>query len=60
MFGLSEVRFVVSICPGRHLAFSAAWIAVANLIAVFDFQKAKDEDGNVIEPTHEYISAVVW
>ena len=41
------------------MAFSAVWIAIASLIYVFDFEKAVDEDGNIIEPTHEYISALV-
>ncbi|KDR66571.1 hypothetical protein GALMADRAFT_80669 [Galerina marginata CBS 339.88] len=47
------------ICPGRYMAFSAVWIAIASLIATFNIKKAVDEDGNVIEPTHEYISALV-
>lgn len=47
------------ICPGRYMAFSAVWIAIASLIYVFDFEKAVDEDGNIIEPSHEYISALV-
>jgi len=41
------------------MAFSAIWIALASLLATFDIKKATDEDGNVIEPIHEYISALV-
>jgi len=41
------------------MAFSAIWIAVASLISVFDIKKATDENGNVIEPTYEYIPSVV-
>lgn len=41
------------------MAFSAVWIAIASLIYVFDFEKGVDEDGNIMEPTHEYISALV-
>jgi len=41
------------------MAFSAIWITVASLISVFDIKKATDENGNVIEPTHEYISGLV-
>ena len=47
------------ICPGRYMAFSAVWIAIASLLTVFDIKKAVDEDGNVIEPSHEYLSALV-
>jgi len=41
------------------MALSTVWIAVANLIAAFDIEKAKDENGNIIEPTYEYVSALV-
>ena len=41
------------------MAFSAVWIAVASLLAVFDIKKATDENGNAIEPIHEYISGIV-
>ncbi|KAF9457689.1 cytochrome P450 [Collybia nuda] len=47
------------ICPGRYMAFSSVWIAVASIIATLDIAKAVDENGNVIEPTHEYLSALV-
>jgi len=47
------------ICPGRYMAFSAMWIAVASIIATFDITKAVDENGQVIEPSHEYTSSVV-
>lgn len=48
------------ICPGRYMAFSAVWIAVASILTVFDISKAVDEHGEVIEPSHEYLSALVW
>ena len=41
------------------MAFSAVWIAVASLIAAFDIRKAVDEHGDVIEPSQEYMSALV-
>lgn len=47
------------ICPGRHMAFSAIWMAVASMIAVFDISKAVDDNGKITEPSHEYISALV-
>ncbi|KAF8960404.1 cytochrome P450 [Flammula alnicola] len=47
------------ICPGRYMAFSAIWIAVASMLSVFDIKKAVDENGKVIEPSHEYKSAIV-
>ncbi|KAG6872554.1 hypothetical protein C0995_008898 [Termitomyces sp. Mi166 len=47
------------ICPGRHMAFSAVWIAIASILTVFDITKARDESGNTIELSHEYISSLV-
>jgi hypothetical protein len=41
------------------MAFSAVWIAIATLIAAFDIAKAVDENGEVIEPSQEYSSALV-
>jgi hypothetical protein len=48
----------IRICPGRYLAFSAVWIAVASLIAVFDIRKAVDKNEEDIEPIQEYVSAL--
>ncbi|PPQ87697.1 hypothetical protein CVT25_011464 [Psilocybe cyanescens] len=47
------------ICPGRYMAFSAVWIAIASLLTVYDIKKAVDDEGNVIEPAHDYVSALV-
>ncbi|KAF4622580.1 hypothetical protein D9613_009398 [Agrocybe pediades] len=47
------------ICPGRYMAYSAVWIAVASLLSVFDIEKAVDGNGNIIEPKYEYISSLV-
>nr|BAL05150.1 cytochrome P450 [Phanerodontia chrysosporium] len=46
------------ICPGRHLAGDMVWIAIARVLAVFDIQKARDADGNAIEPNIEFTTAV--
>ena len=58
------------ICPGRHVAFTSIWLAVASLASVFDFEKAKEkvhvvgEDGvereqeKTVELTHEYVSSL--
>ncbi|KXN82774.1 O-methylsterigmatocystin oxidoreductase [Leucoagaricus sp. SymC.cos] len=47
------------VCPGRYMAFSAVWIALASILYCFDIKKAKDEEGNTIELNHEYLSALV-
>ncbi|RDB17474.1 hypothetical protein Hypma_001603 [Hypsizygus marmoreus] len=47
------------ICPGRYMAYDAVWIAIASLVAAFDITKGVDEDGNIIEPTYEYLTGLV-
>jgi hypothetical protein len=42
------------------MALSAVWIAVASLIAAFDISKAVDENGEVNEPTYEYLTEYIW
>ncbi|KAJ6461194.1 cytochrome P450 [Mycena vitilis] len=42
------------ICPGKHMAVASIWIAIVSMLAVFDITKAVGEDGEMIEPTHEY------
>jgi hypothetical protein len=41
------------------MATSSVWIAVASILATFDITKAVGEDGKVIEPNHDYMSAIV-
>ncbi|TFK53779.1 cytochrome P450 [Heliocybe sulcata] len=47
------------ICPGRYLADSAIWAAIALILAVFDIAKAKDENGRDIEIAEAYTDAIV-
>lgn len=47
------------VCPGRYLAFSGVWITLASLAAVFDITKAVDDEGNIIEPSHEYVNSAI-
>ncbi|KAJ7777025.1 cytochrome P450, partial [Mycena metata] len=42
------------ICPGRHMATSSLWIAIAFILSTFDIGKATDDNGNVVEPSYEY------
>ncbi|KAJ8480992.1 hypothetical protein ONZ45_g15455 [Pleurotus djamor] len=41
------------ICPGRHVATSSVWIAVATIVATLDVSRAKDELGREIVPSRE-------
>ncbi|KAJ7251381.1 cytochrome P450 [Mycena rebaudengoi] len=47
------------VCPGRHMVQSTLWITVASLLAVFNITKAIGEDGQILEPSYEYHSALV-
>ncbi|KAF8140771.1 cytochrome P450 [Mycena galopus ATCC 62051] len=46
-------------CPGRHMAISSIWITVASILATFNIEKALDVDGNIIEPSYEYLSGLI-
>jgi hypothetical protein len=57
---LTNPMLISSVCPGRYMALSAVWISVASLIAAFDITKAVDEKGEVIEPSYEYCTEMIW
>ncbi|EKM55769.1 uncharacterized protein PHACADRAFT_195821 [Phanerochaete carnosa HHB-10118-sp] len=46
------------VCPGRHLADNMVWIGIVRILAVFDIGKAKDADGNVVEPQIEFTTSI--
>jgi len=43
------------VCPGRHLAEASLWSAMACLLAIFKFSKAKDETGRDIEIEPQWV-----
>ncbi|KAJ3752562.1 cytochrome P450 [Lentinula raphanica] len=47
------------ICPGKHMALSAMWIAIASILSVFEISKAVDENGQVIEPSMKFKSTML-
>ncbi|KAF9480937.1 cytochrome P450 [Pholiota conissans] len=48
------------ICPGVSIALSAIWISVASILANFTISKARDENGQIIEPSMKYHSGVTF
>jgi len=46
------------LCPGRHLADSSVWIAVASILAAFDISPLKAADGTPIIPKEEFVSGI--
>ncbi|KAF8885565.1 cytochrome P450 [Gymnopilus junonius] len=46
------------ICPGRHLADSSVWIAIASILAVFNISPVEEADGTPILPKEEFISGI--
>lgn len=38
------------ICPGNNIADASMYLVMANLIATMDITKARDENGDEIEP----------
>ncbi|KAF7333120.1 Cytochrome P450 [Mycena venus] len=55
----SPLDAAFGVCPGKQFAYSLVWITIASILATFDITKAVDENGDIIEPTYEYLSAMV-
>ncbi|KAG7440168.1 uncharacterized protein BT62DRAFT_1081128 [Guyanagaster necrorhizus] len=53
----SIAAFRKSICPGRHLSVSNAWIVFASTLLVLTFSKTNDSDGKVIELSDIFTNA---
>ncbi|KAK7447390.1 hypothetical protein VKT23_014100 [Stygiomarasmius scandens] len=47
------------ICPGRHLADTELWLAIATILATLDIRRAKDEDGNEITPELKFSDGII-
>lgn len=48
------------ICPGRVLADASSWLVVAQTLAVFSVERAKDERGRELEVQAEGIPGLVY
>lgn len=46
--------------PGRHMAMGSVWLTAGSILASFSIEKAIDADGNLIEPSGEYINEFLW
>ncbi|KAF8885567.1 cytochrome P450 [Gymnopilus junonius] len=46
------------ICPGRHLADSSVWIAIASILFAFTISPVKASDGTPLIPEEEFLSGV--
>lgn len=43
---------------GRHLADASLWYAISGMLALFDFSKAKDTEGNEIDFEPQWSSGI--
>ena len=55
----TDVAFGRRICQGQFLAYDTIWIMVASMLAVFNFEKAYDNNGEVIIPREAFTSGFV-
>jgi cytochrome P450 len=46
-------------CPGRSLALDTMWIAMASMLAAFEFLPATDADGRPAPPAQEFLPPLV-
>lgn len=56
-FAMFRLRFL-RICPGRYLANSSLWIAVASILATMHISKALDKNGKEIIPEEKFTSGI--
>lgn len=47
------------VCPGRYLADSSAWLAIAQVLAAFTIQPKRDTNDKDILPSLEYGGGVI-
>ena len=47
------------ICPGQHVGDASLWIAIASMLATFDFLKAQDDHGNEIDISPQFTVGLV-
>ncbi|THH07845.1 hypothetical protein EW145_g3103 [Phellinidium pouzarii] len=48
------------ICPGRHFAEASLWLAIANMLAVFDILPVLDNDGHEVLPENKFTEGLTW
>ncbi|KAL0064064.1 hypothetical protein AAF712_009030 [Marasmius tenuissimus] len=46
------------VCPGKHFALLTTFITITTVLAIFDIEKAVGEDGDVIEPSMEFVDTL--
>ncbi|THU79722.1 cytochrome P450 [Dendrothele bispora CBS 962.96] len=47
------------ICPGRYLAETQLWLAIATILATLNIRKTRDENGKEIEPEVKFTDGLV-
>ncbi|KAF8885537.1 cytochrome P450 [Gymnopilus junonius] len=55
---VGQFGFGRRICPGRHMADSSVWIAIASVLAAFTISPVKAADGTPIFPKEEFILGI--
>ena len=58
--GSNWTRITYSICPGRHLADTTVWLAIARMLATFDFCKPVDDNGQAYDQHPEFETSITW
>ena len=54
-----SLRFLFSICPGRHMAVNGALITIATLLATFNIEQAYDESGDPLVKEDKMTSGLI-
>ena len=54
-----SLAFFSRICPGKELADASMFMFIATCLAVLDIRKARDDNGQVVEPLYQYTPGII-
>ncbi|KAM4065259.1 cytochrome p450 [Hirsutella rhossiliensis] len=57
-FPIGQFGYGRRVCVGKHLAEASLWIVIASMLSAMNIEKARDNDGNDIEPVVELTSGL--
>jgi cytochrome P450 len=46
-------------CPGSHLAQASLFLSIAQTLALFDIKRTRDQSGNEVVPSAEWITGTI-
>lgn len=51
---------IFRVCPGRDLTVAELWLTIATTLATLNISKARDSEGNEVDPVVDFTSGAIW